>query len=65
MYMHTTHTSEAQFLSVSLYDEPLLSYGSIFGKVHRITPNDTDMFNVKNTNMHVTYSDPVNSLDGL
>ena len=33
-----------------------LSYGPIFGKVHRMTPNDLDMFKVKNTNMHVTYT---------
>ncbi len=29
-----------------LYDEPLLSYGPIFGKVHRMTPNDLDRFKV-------------------
>ena len=45
-----------KFSSVSLYDEPFLSYGPIFGKVHRMTPNDLDMFKVKNTNMHVTYT---------
>ncbi len=45
-----------EFSSVSLYDEPFLSYGPIFGKVHRMTPNDLDMFKVKNTNMHATYT---------
>ncbi len=29
-----------------------MSYGPIFGKVHRITPNDVDMVKVKHTNMH-------------
>ncbi len=44
------------FLSVLLYDEPLLSYGPILGKVHQMTPNDLDMFKVKNTNIHVIYT---------
>ncbi len=46
------HTSpKPKFSSDSLYDEPFLSYGAIFGKVHRMTPNDLDMFKVKNTNI--------------
>ncbi len=45
-----------KFSSISLYNEPFLSYGPIFGKVHRMTPNDLDIFKVKNTNMHVTYT---------
>ena len=45
-----------KFLSVSLYDEPFLSYGAIFGKVHRMTPNDLAMFKVKNTDRHVAYT---------
>ncbi len=44
-----------KFLFVSLYNEPLLLYWPIFGKLHRMAPNDLDMFKVKNTNMHVTY----------
>ena len=36
-----------KFLSILLYDEPFLSYGPIFGKVNRITPNDLDMFKCK------------------
>ncbi len=43
-----------KFSSISLYDEPFLSYGPIFGKVHRMTPNALDMFKVKNTKMHIT-----------
>ncbi len=46
------------FSSVSLYDELFLSYGPIFRKVHGITPDDLDMFKVKNTNMHVTHTPP-------
>ncbi len=55
---HVTYTPELKpkFSSVSLYDEPFLSYGPIFGKVHRMNPNDLDKFRVKNTNMHVTYT---------
>ncbi len=45
-----------KFSFVYLYNEPFLSYGPIFGKVHRTTPNDFNMFKVKNTNMHVTYT---------
>ncbi len=45
-----------KFSSVSLYDKPFLNYGPIFGKVHRMTPNDLDMFKVKNTNIHVIYT---------
>ena len=52
-YMHPTRP---KFLYVSLYDEPFLSYGPIFGKVHRMTLNDPDMFKVKNTNMYGTYT---------
>ena len=44
--------------SVSLYDEPFLSYALFFGKVYRMTPNDLDMVKVKNANMHVTYPNP-------
>ena len=33
-----------------------LGYCPIFWKVHRMTPNDVDMFKVKNTNMHATYT---------
>ncbi len=40
-----------KFSSVSLYDEPFSIYRPIFGKVHQMTPNDLDMFQVKNTNM--------------
>ncbi len=43
-----------KFTSVSLYDEPFLSYGKIDGLVHRMTLNDLDMFKVNNTNMHAT-----------
>ncbi len=52
--LHTT--LRPKFSSVLLYCEPFLSYGPIFGKVHRMTPNDLDMFKVKNTTMHVTYT---------
>ncbi len=45
-----------KFSSVSLYDKPFLSYDPIFRKVHRMTPNDLNMFKVKNTKMHVTYT---------
>ncbi len=45
-----------KFSSVSLYDEQFFGYGPIFGKVHRMTPNDLDMFKVKNTNMQLTYT---------
>ena len=44
------------FPSVSLYNEPFLSYGPIIGKVHWMTPNDLDMFKVKNTNIPATYT---------
>ena len=50
--LHTPPMSK--FSSVSLHDEPFLSYGPIFGKVYRMTPNDLDMFKVKHTNMHAT-----------
>ncbi len=50
------YTEWPKLSSVSLYDEPFLSYGAIFGKEHRMTPNDLNMFNVKNTNMHATYT---------
>ncbi len=45
------HTPPRPKLSVSLYNEPVLSYCPIFGKVHQMTPNDLDMFKLKNTNM--------------
>ena len=45
--MHVTDTPEAKFSPVSLYDEPFLSYSPIFRKVHRMTPKDHDMFQVK------------------
>ncbi len=45
-----------KFLSVSLYAEPFLSCSPLFGKVHWLTPNNLDMFKVKNTNIHVTYN---------
>ena len=45
--MHVTYTSGPKFPSVSLYDEPFLSCGPIFGKVHQMTPNDLDMFKVR------------------
>ena len=38
---------EATFSSISLYDETLSSYAPFFGNVHRMTPNDLDMFKVK------------------
>ena len=44
-----------KFSSVSLYNETFSSHSPIFGKVHQMTPNDIDMFKVKNTNMHATY----------
>ncbi len=44
------------FLSISLYGEQFLSYGPIFGKVHRMTPNDLDMSKVKNTNVDARYT---------
>ncbi len=84
IYMHTTYTSEAQFSSASLYDQPLQSHApfsfskstlndpnfrpfrstmsrfwvmaQFLEKVHQMTPNDLDVFKVKNTNMHVTYT---------
>ena len=34
----------------------VLSYGPILGKVHWMTSNDIDMFKLKNTNMHATYT---------
>ena len=43
-----------KFTTVSLYDEKFFSYGPIYGKVHRMTPNHLDMFKVKNTNMRAT-----------
>ncbi len=54
--IHGTYTPETKFSSLSLSDEPFLSYDPIFWKVHWMTPNDLDMFKVKNTNMHVTYT---------
>ena len=45
-----------KFSSILLHDEQLLTYGPIFGKVHWMKPNDLDMFKVKNTNMHATYT---------
>ena len=48
---HATYPPRPKFASV-FYDEPFSSYGPILGKVHRMTPNDLDMFKVKNTNMH-------------
>ncbi len=45
-----------KFPSASHYDEPFLSYGPISGKVHRMTPNNLDMYQVKNTNMYATYT---------
>ncbi len=50
------YTELPQFSTVSLSNEQFLSFGPIFGKVHQMTPNDFDMFKVKNTNMHVTYT---------
>ena len=50
------HPRGPNFLFVSLYDKPFLSYGPILGKMQRMTLNDLDMFRVKNTNMHVTYT---------
>ncbi len=38
------------------YDEPFLSYGPIFAKVHRTTANNLDICKVKHTNMHATYT---------
>ena len=45
-----------KFSLVSLYDKRFLSYGPIFGRVHRMTPNDLDMYMVKSSNTHVTYT---------
>ena len=53
--LHTT--PRPKFSSVSLYKEPFLSYGPIFWKVHQMTPNDLDMFKVKNTK-HACYNTP-------
>ena len=50
------YTSEAQFSSVSLYDEPFWSHAPFFQKVHWMTPKDLDMLKVKNTNMPSTYA---------
>ncbi len=51
------HTSlRPKFSSVSFYNELFSRYGTILGKVHQMTPNDLDMFKVKNTNMHTTYA---------
>ncbi len=55
------HTEWPQFSSVSLYDKPILNYGPIFGNVHQMTPNDLDMFKIKNTDMHVTYTSKAQS----
>ncbi len=44
LYAHYTHSW------ILLYDKPLLSYTPCFGKVHRMTPNDLDMF------MHAAYT---------
>ncbi len=52
--LHTT--ARPKFSSVLLFDEPFLSYGPIIGNVHQMTPNDRDRFEVKNTNMHITYN---------
>ena len=53
--LHTLLTPK--FSSVSLYyDLTFLSYGPIFGKVHRMTSNYFDTVKVKNTNMHATYT---------
>ncbi len=54
--MHTTYISEAQFSSVSLYDEPFSSQAPFCRKVHQMTPKDLDMFKVKNTKIHVIYT---------
>ncbi len=35
-----------------------MSYGLILGKVYRMTPNDLDMFKVKNTTMRATSTPP-------
>ena len=55
-YQHACykHPWGPKFLSVSHYDGPF--FGPIFGKVHQMTPNDLDMFQVKNTNMYATYT---------
>ena len=57
-YQHAMlHTPpRPKFSSVSLYDELFLTFGPSFGKVHRMTPNDLNMFKVKNTKMHTTYA---------
>ncbi len=38
-----------KFSSFSLYSEPFSSYTPFFGKVHRMTSNYLDIFQVKNT----------------
>ncbi len=43
MYTHPPPPKQ-KFLSVSFYDELFLNYGPILGKVHRMTPNDHDIF---------------------
>ncbi len=53
--MQLTYTPRPKFSSVSLYDE---SYGPISGKVHRMTPNDLDMFKVNNTNTCMLHTPP-------
>ncbi len=55
-YIHITYIPEAQVfirfgLMMSRFRITLL-----FRKVHQMTPNDLDMFKVKNTNMHATYT---------
>ncbi len=57
--MHVTmlHTHPRPKLSsVSLYDEPFLRYGPIFGKVHQMTQSDLDMFKINNNNLHVIFT---------
>ncbi len=50
--MHTPSPSP-KLLSILPYNKPFWSYSPIFGKVYWMTPNDLDMFKIKNTNMHV------------
>ncbi len=53
-YMHPWSPNFRSFCSTM--SRGFFSYGSLFVKVHLITPNDIDMFKVKNTNRHATYT---------
>ena len=53
VYMHTAYMPEAQiFILLSLYDEAFFELHPFSGEVHQMTPNDRDMFKVKNTSIY-------------